>query len=53
MQFKNRFKNNNYVLATQVWLFCLLSFVTLRLQTEHPFKSKKMVWHKLLSKQRR
>lgn len=22
-------------------------------QTEHPFKSKKMVWHKLLSKQRR
>lgn len=23
------------------------------LQTEHPFKSKKMVWHKLLSKQRR
>lgn len=23
------------------------------LQTEHPYKSKKMVWHKLLSKQRR
>ena len=22
-------------------------------QTEHPYKSKKMVWHKLLSKQRR
>lgn len=29
--------------------FSLLSV----LQTEHPFKSKKMVWHKLLSKQRR
>uniref|UniRef100_A0A3Q2Z7H8 Ryanodine receptor 1 n=1 Tax=Hippocampus comes TaxID=109280 RepID=A0A3Q2Z7H8_HIPCM len=25
----------------------------IELQTEHPFKSKKMVWHKLLSKQRR
>lgn len=24
-----------------------------REKTEHPFKSKKMVWHKLLSKQRR
>lgn len=23
------------------------------LQTEHPYKSKKAVWHKLLSKQRR
>lgn len=29
--------------------FCLPSVF----QTEHPFKSKKMVWHKLLSKQRR
>lgn len=28
-------------------------FVFFMVQTEHPFKSKKMVWHKLLSKQRR
>lgn len=34
---------------------CLLVLigVSLLVQTEHPFKSKKMVWHKLLSKQRR
>lgn len=34
-----------------VVIVCVLFF--LPLQTEHPFKSKKMVWHKLLSKQRR
>uniref|UniRef100_A0A3Q2YEG7 Ryanodine receptor 1a (skeletal) n=1 Tax=Hippocampus comes TaxID=109280 RepID=A0A3Q2YEG7_HIPCM len=30
-----------------------VSAVLYHLETEHPFKSKKMVWHKLLSKQRR